>query len=641
MNLFRGDVPTKNKKCLQPFRGVPDNELQSLEYVEKLSEYAGILSNEAILIDIDDAEQSEILLNIVDSLGLGCRVYETTRGKHFFFKNISESGEYIQSSCKTHCTLACGLQADIKVGIKNSYSILKFDGKNRKIVYDKDESITDYDPLPKFLLPLGAHVSSIQFIDMEAGSGRNQTLFNYILTLQSNDYTIDECRECIRIINDFMLRDPLDEKELDTILRDESFQKPVFYTKKGAFLFDKFSTFLKNNAHIKRINGELCIYRDGIYIRGSKQIEHEMIKHISGLNRAKRMEVISYLEALLISNTPVSDARYICFANGVLDIKTGQMHDHSPDYVLQNKISYDYDPAAYSEICDQTLDNISCHDPEIRDLLEEVIGYVMYRRNELRKSFILIGDKANGKSTYLDMIKTMLGDENTTALDLKELSDKFKTAEAVSKLAIIGDDIGDEFIPNPSIFKKLVSGDRINVERKGKDPFDFNNYSKLLFSANNIPRIKDKSGAVIDRLVIIPFRAVFSPDDPDFDPDIKYKLRSRQCMEYMIRIGIEGLNRVLENKRFTVSKKVQQELREYEENNNPLLLYLTEDPHVQDEPTSKVYRNYTEFCLTNGFQPVSNIEFSKQVKKQLHMDITLRRIRGKQYRVFTRRDEDD
>ena len=112
-------------------------------------------------------------------------------------------------------------------------------------------------------------------------------------------------------------------------------------------------------------------------------------------------------------------------------------------------------------------------------------------------------------------------------------------------------------------------------------------------------------------------------------------------MEYMIRIGIEGLNRVLENKRFTVSKKVQQELREYEENNNPLLLYLTEDPHVQDEPTSKVYRNYTEFCLTNGFQPVSNIEFSKQVKKQLHMDITLRRIRGKQYRVFTRRDEDD
>jgi putative DNA primase/helicase len=265
------------------------------------------------------------------------------------------------------------------------------------------------------------------------------------------------------------------------------------------------------------------------------------------------------------------------------------------------------------------------------------MGYVMYRRNELRKSFILIGDKANGKSTYLDMIKTMLGDENTTALDLKELSDKFKTAEAVSKLAIIGDDIGDEFIPNPSIFKKLVSGDRINVEKKGKDPFDFNNYSKLLFSANNIPRIKDKSGAVIDRLIIVPFRAVFSPDDPDFDPDIKYKLRSQESMEYMIRIGIEGLKRVLTNKKFTVSAKVQQELRDYEENNNPVLLFLRDEPAVQDEPTGKVYRQYSQFCITNGFQAVSNIEFSKQVKKLLHMDIQLRRIRGKQYRVFVRR----
>lgn len=638
MELFRGYVPTKNKKCKMPFKNVPDNQLQTIEQVEKLEEYAGILSEECILIDIDDAEQSEILLNIVDDMNLACRVYETTRGKHFLFSNISDSGEYLQNTCKTHCTLACGLQADIKVGCKNSYSILKFDGKERIISYDKEDDI-DYQQVPKYLLPLGKNVS-FGFIDMEAGSGRNQALFNYILTLQAEDYSIDECRETIRIINTYILKDPLDDKELEVILRDDAFQKPVFFNKKGTFLFDKFSNYLKNTAHIIRINGELCIYQDGIYRSGSKRIEHEMIRHISGLNRSKRVEVLTYLEALLLKNTPVSDARYICFANGILDIKTDQMYEHSPDYILQNRIPHDYDPDAYSEICDRTLDNISCHDPDIRCLLEEVMGYVMYRRNELRKSFILIGDKANGKSTYLDMIKTMLGEENTTALDLKELSDKFKTAEAVSKLAIIGDDIGDEFIPNPSIFKKLVSGDRINVEKKGKDPFDFNNYSKLLFSANNIPRIKDKSGAVIDRLIIVPFRAVFSPDDPDFDPDIKYKLRSQESMEYMIRIGIEGLKRVLTNKKFTVSAKVQQELRDYEENNNPVLLFLRDEPAVQDEPTGKVYRQYSQFCITNGFQAVSNIEFSKQVKKLLHMDIQLRRIRGKQYRVFVRRETD-
>ena len=51
-------------------------------------------------------------------------------------------------------------------------------------------------------------------------------------------------------------------------------------------------------------------------------------------------------------------------------------------------------------------------------LLEEVIGYTFYRRNELRKAFILIGDKANGKSTFLDMIKNVLGEENVSALDI-------------------------------------------------------------------------------------------------------------------------------------------------------------------------------------------------------------------------------
>ena len=632
--LFKGYVPTQNKKCTMRFKNASPDDLLSYEQVQNRSEYAGILAEDIILIDIDDSEQSEILLSIVDDLGLACRVYETSRGMHFFFRNVSDSGDYYVESCKTGTSLACGLEADIKLGCKNSYSVLKYDGIQRKILYDKDPD-AEYDQLPKWLLPTK---SKQKFLTMDAGSGRNQSLFNYILTLQGKDFSVEECRECIRIINTYVLREPLEEHEIETILRDDAFKKQVFF-KGGTFLHDQFGNYLKNSAHIKRVGQELCVYDDGIYVRGYRRIEHEMIKHIPNLTRSKRTEVITWLEASLLDSVPLSDARYICFKNGVLDVKTGELSEHSPDYVLLNKIPHDYDPEAYSEVCDKTLDKISCHDPEVRALLEEVAGYTMYRRNELRKAFILIGDKANGKSTFFDMVNTMLGSANTTALDLKELSDRFKTAEAAGKLAIIGDDIGDEFIPNPSIFKKLVSGDRINVERKGKDPFDFDNYSKLLFSANNIPRIKDKSGAVIDRLIIVPFRATFSPDDPDFDPDIKYKLRSEESIKYLIRIGINALSNVLERKRFTVSESMQKELKEYEENNNPILLFFAEDPKITDEPTGKVYRKYSEFCRSNGFQPISNIEFSKQVRKQYKVDIKLRKIRGVAYRVFVKREE--
>ena len=100
IELFRGYVPTKNKKCLIKFKNVSSSELKSYEEVKTLSEYAGILADDVILIDIDDYEQSEILLNIVDDLQLKCRVYETSRGKHFLFKNKTLDGATIQSTFK-------------------------------------------------------------------------------------------------------------------------------------------------------------------------------------------------------------------------------------------------------------------------------------------------------------------------------------------------------------------------------------------------------------------------------------------------------------------------------------------------------------------------------------------------------------
>lgn len=637
MNLFKGFVPTKNKKCLLPFKNVPTSDLMTLEQIKNYSEYAGILSDESVLIDIDDYEQSEIMMKIVEDMQLACRVYATSRGKHFLFKNISEHGEHIQDKNKIKCSLACGfLKIDIKVGCKNSYSILKFDDKEREIIYDIYED-EEYQVIPKWMLPIK---TNMEFLNLEAGDGRNQALFNYILALQSNDFTVEESRETIRIINKYILADPLDDSEIETILRDEAFQKPIFFGPKGQFLFDKFATFVKNNNHVIKINNQMHVYKNGIYVDGVKRIEAEMIKHVPNLNRAKRAEVLTYIDLLLDGeNTPMAGAENIAFKNGIYNIETDEFFPFNSDCVIVNKIDFDYAAGAYSEIVDKTLNKLACGDESIRMLLEEVIGYTFYRRNELRKAFILIGDKSNGKSTYLDMIKTLLGDDNTAALDLKELGDRFKTAELFGKLANIGDDIGDDFIPNPAVFKKLVSGDRLNAERKGQDPFDFNNYAKMLFSANNIPRIKDKSGAVISRLVIIPFNAQFSVDDEDFDPYIKYKLRKPEAMEYLIQLGIQGLKRVLENQRFTVSEKVQKELEEYEENNNPILLFFKEEPKIENEPTRSVYKNYTEFCVANSFNPMSNIEFSKQVKKRLGLEIVNKSIKGKKYRLFVNSNE--
>ena len=624
--LFRGYVLTRNKKCMEQFKGV--KKLKTLEEVQDEEEFAGILGNDTILIDVDDGPTSDLLFSMVQDLRLKCRVYGTTRGKHFYFRNPEGTVE----KSWTKKTLAVGIETDAKVGRNNSYAIMRFKGVDRPILLDCPED--EIQVVPKWLTPVK---TNIEFLGMTAGAGRNQSLFNYILTLQSEDFTVEESRDCIRLINRYVLEDPLSDRELETILRDDAFKKPVFFKEK-TFLHDKFGNYLKNNNHIVKIDGQLHVYRDGIYRPGSTILENVMIKHIPNLKRSQRSEVLAYLDISIEDNTRTATPSLIAFQNGLYDLRDDSFHEFSPDVVVTNKIPWPYNPAAYSDLMDHTLDRLACNDPEVRALLEEMVGYCLYRRNELGKAFILIGDKSNGKSTFLHVVKTMLGNENIASLDLKELGGRFKTAELFGKLANLGDDIGDEFIPDASIFRKLVTGDRVNVERKGVDPFEFNNYAKFLFSANVIPRMKDKTGAIQRRLVIVPFDAKFTPNDPDFRPFIKDELCEQDAIEYLILLALKGVKRVLQNAKFTKSSRVQNQLDEYEQNNNPILSFVQEFGlgNIENEPTKNVYRRYKEFCIANNFQALSNIEFSRQITRRYGFETKNQRTREGVMKVFVK-----
>lgn len=595
--LYKGYVETKDKKCIEKFKGRTD--FKTYEQVESLPEFAGILAENAILVDLDDGKQAEILMNIVENLQLDCKVIDTTRGKHFLFHNTKIK------SCSTHSTLAVGLTADIKVGFKSSYEVLKVNGEERFIEWDAEEG-HDYQEIPKWLFPVK---TKADFLTMDAGDGRNQALFNYILTLQSSGFTVEECRECITLLNRYVLKEPLSDSELEVILRDDAFKKPIFFDG-NTLLHEKFAEYLKNAKHIVKINNQLHIFKDGIYVPGYRAIEGEMIQLIPHLRDAQRKEVLKYLE-LIAEPAKAADANFIAFKNGVYDVAHETMVPPSPDLILTNRIEHNFNPAAYSELMDSTLNKLACQDKDIRALLEECVGYCFYRRNELGKAFILTGDKSNGKSTFLDVVAAILGEDNISTLDIKELGDRFSTSMMFGKLANIADDIGDDFLQGTqvSVFKKVVTGNRIKAERKGQDPFEFSPYVKILASANEIPRMKDKTGAVLRRLVIIPFNATFSKNDPDYRPFIKYDLMQPEALEYMIALGMEGLKRVISNRAFTVPTLVQEQLDEYEESNNPIIAFLkdVELSELENEPTSELLKSVPNLRLTLPASPLKAV----------------------------------
>lgn len=623
--LFKGYVATDGKKAIQPYKNKSSEELLSLEQAIRLHSYAGVLKDNVILVDIDDFEQSEILFKIVLDKQLKCKVIKTNRGKHFLF--------YIDRPMpnRTHIKLAIGLVADIKGCSANSYECLKLNGIEREVLYDTG----DYQILPKYLTPIK---SNMDILGMVEGDGRNNALFGYILPLTQNEFTKEECKEVITLINDFVLKEPLPEGELNTILRDSAFEKPTFFTSKGSFLFDKFAKYLKQAENIIKINGKLYIYRDGIYESGDEQIEAAMIEHIPTLSQSKRKEVLAYLNLLVSKESGIADANLIAFKNGVYNIADDSFTDFSPEYIITNKIPHNYNPNAQSEVLDRVMKKLACNDSNVLDLLYQSVGYCFYRRNELRKSFFLLGEKRNGKSTFLDMVGTLLGEDNTANLDLCEIGDRFRTAELSGKLANIGDDINDEWVSNTATFKKVVSGDVVTTERKGKDPFKLRSFAKFFFSANSLPRLgrgKD-SGAVMDRLVVIPFDAKFTKQDPDYDPFIKYKLRGEDVMEALIVKAIPALREVLVNQEFATCDKVRASLDEFEKSNNPILMFfdeLEEDGYLH-EPVKWVYQKYSTFCLSNNLQAMSALEFQKQMKKHFNLVIKTIESNGKKTRVY-------
>lgn len=596
--MFKGYVATKGKRSIESVKG--RKEFSTLEDVKDLKEYGGVLSDDIILVDVDDSKDAELINKILDDININCTKIKTSRGMHFYFKNDNVKSNSIHKPC------TLGINIDIKLGCKNAVVPLKIDNKLRPMI-----STGVIDTIPAWLKV----VSKVpNFANLDEGDGRNQTLFNYILTLQKHGHTKAEIRETIEIINNYILGEKLSESEIKVILRDEAFTEQNFNDESGKWSHALFAEYLRREYNIILINKTLHMYKDGVYVGGTYEIEKAIVKHIPSLTKAKRSEVIALLQ-IIAQETPLSPADKIVCNNGLLDIITLELEPFTPDYISVNKIPINYIPEAHNKTVDHVLNKICCHDQQLRLLVEEMIGYPLLRRPEMGKCFILTGHGSNGKSTLLDMMTAMLGEDNISSIGMEELEQRFKTAEIVNKLANIGDDISNGYMAENSKFKKLVTGEPLMVERKGVDPFKIRNYGKLIFSANEVPRVNDTSNGLTRRLILVPFNAKFSSNDPDYDPFIKDKLMATEALEYLLQIAIKGLRRVLiENgSKFTEVDAVQQELKEYEQNNNPILLFI-EEHKIENEPVQYIYNHYSTWCNTGGMKPLNRNKFVRELK---------------------------
>lgn len=209
-----------------------------------------------------------------------------------------------------------------------------------------------------------------------------------------------------------------------------------------------------------------------------------------------------------------------------------------------------YSATASSPRFDKFLDEIFEGDADAgskKRLVWTMMAYSLFPTTELEKFFILYGPGANnGKSTLLSVVEWIAGRENVSALSLKQLGERFAPANLQGKLINLCAEIPmGETLPDEQI-KKLVSGDAITAEFKGKNHFEFRSYATLWFATNNLPHSRDVSPATIQkRCILLEFNRSFDGENRDFR--LKEKLRDELpgILSYALQLfgGLLSMNR--------------------------------------------------------------------------------------------------
>lgn len=205
----------------------------------------------------------------------------------------------------------------------------------------------------------------------------------------------------------------------------------------------------------------------------------------------------------------------INFADGMLRWRADPdpvLLEHHPEYLSTVQLPIKWDPTAECPEFDRFL--VDALPEDDRERAWQVLGYLLMSGNPFQLMFMLTGGGGNGKGVFLNVIRALLGDRNTSAEPLQDLGEnRFSSAELFGKLANVCGDIDSTFIEKTARIKELCGDDRMKGERKGERQFYFKFWGKAIFSANGLPGSADSSRGWIRRWEVVNFP--YTPTKPD------------------------------------------------------------------------------------------------------------------------------
>lgn len=257
-------------------------------------------------------------------------------------------------------------------------------------------------------------------------------------------------------------------------------------------------------------------------------------------------------------------------ANGILDLKTGDLTPHDPDAYMTRLADVEYDRNATCPRWLQFMEEITLGNQALAEYLQRGAGYSLTGHTTEQVLFFCFGDGANGKSTFLETIRSILGDYAMNLgfeafLASKNNNPEQHLARLPGRRMVTAIEAGEGRSFNEEMVKMATGEDAITARELYKAPFDFTMRAKIWLGANDKPTIKGANTGIWRRFHVIPWQAHYPPGHPKRDPALKEKLLAELpgILAWLVRGSIKWYTDGLQ-----VPPQVSEALEEYKAEND-------------------------------------------------------------------------
>jgi len=370
--------------------------------------------------------------------------------------------------------------------------------------------------------------------------------------------------------------------------------------------------------------GIIFNYADGVYKMMTDQDLSNIILNalhddmLWGYRTTKNVKdkvacLISIIPDLEITN----DRGYICnVKNGLLNINTRELMNHTPEYVSLVQCPVIYDPTAtcptFMRCLKAWMDGDEAEEKTL--MLQQFAGYLLSSEMAYAKALFLVGDGGNGKSTFADTISMIIGDQGTSRIDLEDLYSTFGLKGLIGKRLNIIEEVSGNYYQSHKL-KKLISGEEVTINMKYKDQFKFKPQAKFIFAVNTMPRVDDSSTATERRIMVVKFNNNFRSN-----PNVLLRFSSGILateLSGILNWMLDGAMSLRNEQKFVITKEQQETLTEYREENSSVEGFIGECLTFQEGAitrTRELYEEYKQYCAKDGRKFKGNVAFTKELK---------------------------